>query len=251
MHSATRLLSSFIPTTMSSASNLQPTSEANSSNKMALLQDQAQDADAAAAAQIAYFRAIPWCATLLSQPGLVIDQSVSRRPRRMPSEHNTLFSHTLNTPGSIPAYVAFYLPLSPSRTTEALESGDAAAAGSEMIREVGALLALGPMINGHAGVCHGGLVVALLDEIMGQVLDANRTEGLFSPLPIMTGYLNTRFEKPVLTGSVERPNVVLATGRLVKMEGRKFFMEGEIRGGEGEVVCTRADALFIMLKEKL
>ena len=246
---------------MSSSSNPQPTSEADSNNKMALHQDQAQaqiqssanaSAEASVDAQVAYFQAIPWCAALLSQPGLVIDQSVSRRPNRVPSQHNTLFSHTLNTPDSIPAYIAFYSLPPPSRKTDVLESGDAAAAtGGEVIREVGALLALGPMINGHAGVCHGGLVVALLDEIMGQVLAANRTEGLLPRLPVMTGYLNTRFEKPVLTGSVERPNVVLATGRLVKMEGRKFFLEGEIRGEEGEVVCTRADALFIMLKEKL
>jgi acyl-coenzyme A thioesterase PaaI-like protein len=94
------------------------------------------------------------------------------------------------------------------------------------------------------------MVVTLLDEVMGQVFAANKTHGLMAKIPVMTGYLNTRFEKPVRTGSVERGNVVLVTARLVRSEGRKYWMEGEVSGEGGEVMA-RGEAVFVMLRGKL
>ena len=119
-----------------------------------------------------------------------------------------------------------------------------------MIKEVAAFVALGPMVNGWEGVCHGGLVASLLDELMGQVFAANKTEKLMAAIPVMTGYLNTRFEKPVLTGgSGMDAKVVLVTGRLVKQEGRKYWLEGDVKGEDG-VVLARGESLFVMLKDK-
>ncbi|KAJ4302430.1 hypothetical protein N0V88_002574 [Collariella sp. IMI 366227] len=91
-----------------------------------------------AAAQIAYFRAIPWCAAHLSSPNLTIDQSVARALK--PNALDTLISRTLNTAAAIPAYVC----------------------------------------------------------------------GLMVDVPVMTGYLNTRFERPVRTGTDVQAAVVLA-----------------------------------------
>jgi acyl-coenzyme A thioesterase PaaI-like protein len=190
----------------------------------------------AAAQQIAHFRAIPWCAAHLSSPPtLLIDQSVSRTLSDTPRD--TLLSRTLNTPDAIPAYITFYDP-QPTN-------------GGEMIKEVKSFLALGPMVNGWEGICHGGMVVTLLDEVMGQVFAANKMQGLMGDTPVMTGYLNTRFEKPVKTGgSGEDAAVVMVTGRMVRNEGRKYWMEADVTG-EGGVVLARAEALFVQLRGKL
>jgi acyl dehydratase len=94
------------------------------------------------------------------------------------------------------------------------------------------------------------MVVTLLDEVMGQVFACNKKHGLLPRIPVMTGYLNTRFEKPVRTGSVEKGNVVLVRARMVKSEGRKYWMEGQVCGEGGEVMA-RGEALFVMLREKL
>ncbi|KAL2021846.1 hypothetical protein VTK56DRAFT_6620 [Thermocarpiscus australiensis] len=199
--------------------------------------DLQQANEKAAAAQIAYFRAIPWCAALLSSsPPLIIDQATSRRLR--PTEEDALLSQTLNTPAAIPAYIIFYRP---------------PADPASLVREVGALVALGPMVNGWEGVCHGGVVVTLLDEAMGQVFAVNAARGVMKDIPVMTGQLSTRFVRPVRTGRAgEGARVVLVTARLVREEGRKYWVEGEVRGEEGgREVLARAEGVFIMLRERL
>jgi acyl-coenzyme A thioesterase PaaI-like protein len=204
----------------------------------------------AAAQQIAHFRAIPWCAAHLSSPPtLIIDQSVSRALSDSPRD--TLLSRTLNTPDAIPAYITFYDP-HPAKEEE--EQGTAAGGVGErgaLIKEIKSFLALGPMVNGGEGVCHGGVVVTLLDEVMGQVFAANKMQGLMGDTPVMTGYLNTRFEKPVRTGGEgQDAAVVMVTGRMVRNEGRKYWMEADVTG-EGGVVLARAEALFVQLRGKL
>ncbi|KAK4121250.1 thioesterase superfamily protein [Parathielavia appendiculata] len=227
-----------------------------------------QQANAAAAArQIAYFRAIPWCASLLSQPNLVMDQSVSRRLSH--TARDTLLSRTLNSAEAIPAYITFYPRPSPSSTppasasefqpqphsTESSQPLSGSPNSPNFIRELKSFVALGPGLNGWEGICHGGMVVTLLDEVMGQVFAANKAHGLLADMPVMTGYLNTRFEKPVRTGTSlandgRGASVVLITARLLRNEGRKYWMEGEV-SNEGGCVMARAEALFIMLRGKL
>ncbi|AEO63640.1 uncharacterized protein THITE_2109173 [Thermothielavioides terrestris NRRL 8126] len=141
-----------------------------------------------------------------------------------------------------------------------------------LITQVQSLIALGPQLNGWPGICHGGVVATLLDEVMGQIFALNRAHGLLAPPPVMTAYLNTRFERPVRTGPGTGPltgtgtgrakngegddghgegeGVVLVTARLVRNEGRKYWVEADVRGREGEVLAT-GEALFIMLREKL
>ncbi|KAK4138967.1 hypothetical protein BT67DRAFT_364516, partial [Trichocladium antarcticum] len=220
--------------------------------------------------QIAYFRAIPWCAAhLTASPNLIIAQSVSRELKPPSSNLDALFSRTLNTPDAIPAYITLHLPPpSESQPSSSSSSSSNAAGGSTgstptlpaLVTEVKSLVALGPMVNGWDGICHGGMVVTLLDEVMGQFFSINRDRGALGPagmgggVPVMTGYLNTRFEKPVLTGGGGGggggDGVVMVVARLVRREGRKFFLEGEV-SGEGGVVMARAESLFVMAREKL
>ncbi|KAL2145822.1 hypothetical protein VTI28DRAFT_6119 [Corynascus sepedonium] len=224
-----------------------------------------------AAQQIDFFRAIPWCAAHLSSPSLVINESVSHRSKR--TDLDRLISRTLNRPDGIPAYIIFYdapSPTSPtsaastpSRSTSAQNNPSTAANEQPrpFINQVSALVALGPALNGWEGICHGGMVVTLLDEVMGQLLAANRSEGLLPDVPGMTAYLNTRFERPVRTDTAlsssggqqkndSATTVVLVEARLRRHEGRKYWLEADVRGSEGEVLA-RAEALFVMLKAKL
>lgn len=118
------------------------------------------------------------------------------------------------------------------------------------------------MLNGWEGVCHGGMVVTLLDEVMGQVFAANRRHGLLprDAPATMTAYLNTRFERPVRTGGIHggdgsggvnaNPAVVLVSARLRRRDRRKFWLDGDVSGPNGEVFA-RAEGLFIMLRSKL
>jgi acyl-coenzyme A thioesterase PaaI-like protein len=200
----------------------------------------------ATARQIAFFRAIPWCAAILDRPGLAIQQAESRHLNR--TTLDTLMSRALNSPFAIPQYIIFYDPeegLKDAKPEEPLP----------LITQMQALVALGPMVNGWAGICHGGIIATLLDETLGQIFSANGRHGRLpgkkeTAIPIMTGYLNVKYLKPTKTGTVENPNVVLITANIIKRDGRKFFMKANMKDSEGQVL-SEADALFVMLKSKL
>ncbi|KAK3325914.1 HotDog domain-containing protein [Apodospora peruviana] len=190
-----------------------------------------EDEAAAAAVELAHFRAIPWCAAHLSAPDVVIDRSFSRRPK--PKFEDALLSYTLNRPDAIPAFVTFYRPPPPQEGPQAL------------VTEVKAFLSLGNLVNGWAGICHGGIVMTILDEVMGQIPAVNKLRGVMENIPLMTAFLNTTFLKPVKT-----PTTVLVTGKLVRREGRKYYIDGLIEDENGTALA-RAEALFVMLKARL
>ncbi|KAK0629541.1 HotDog domain-containing protein [Bombardia bombarda] len=184
---------------------------------------------AAAALEVAHFRSIPWCAAHLSaSPNLVVEQAFSRTPKDQ--YEDALLSQTLNRKGAIPAFVTFY--------TKPAEARD-------LVREVKAFLSLGPMVNGWAGICHGGIAMTILDEVMGQLPAVNKLRGNLPDIPLMTAYLNTTFVRPVRT-----PTTIMVTARLLKVEGRKQFADAVIEDEKGEVLA-KAEALFVMLKAKL
>lgn len=182
---------------------------------------------------IAYFRSIPWCASLLEPPNLQIAQSVSRVLRPAQNMEDALLSQTLNRPDAIPAYITFFSP-----------PADATA----LVHEVSSLVALGPMVNGWEGICHGGIVMTILDEVMGQLFAVNKRRKVMKKEPLLTGWLKTVFLKPVYTGTKEKANVVLVVARLAKVDGRKHATEAVLMGEDGAELA-RADAMFVQLKE--
>lgn len=113
------------------------------------------------------------------------------------------------------------------------------------------------MVNGWEGICHGGIVITLVDEVMGQLFAVNKRAGKMRKDVVFTGYLNTRFKKPVRTGSAEGgPRVVLVVAELKKAEGRKFWTQAVLMGpkddgGEGLEELTRAEAVFVQVRAKL
>lgn len=86
--------------------------------------------------------------------------------------------------------------------------------------------------QGFNGVLHGGLISALLDDVMWY---ACYTRGLVT----LTGELSVRFKKPIRTGQP-----ITACGYVENQRGRLSLTRGEIRDEEGTILAE-ATAKFI------
>ncbi|KAK1985774.1 thioesterase superfamily protein [Colletotrichum cereale] len=210
---------------------------------------------ASANPDVQHFLGIPWCATLLGEPGTVCNTAPSRFPK--PSTEDQLFSTTLRTDETVAAFAMFYKRPSSSSSSAAaaamIKTAPTVAAdddGGDLIRELKALLTLGAGVNGHPNVSHGGIVATVLDETVGSIFLINKNEGLMPPDPenlrgFMTAYLNVTYLRPV-----ETPQTVLCVAEVVRIKGRKWWIRGRIEDREGRVLA-KAESLFVSLKEKL
>lgn len=79
--------------------------------------------------------------------------------------------------------------------------------------------------EGHPGYLHGGVIATLLDEAMSK---SARARGLTT----MTRKLEVDYLRPVLSGAPLR-----VEGRVTKSEGRRHWIEAEIRDAEGTVLA--------------
>jgi acyl-coenzyme A thioesterase PaaI-like protein len=85
-------------------------------------------------------------------------------------------------------------------------------------------------LAGAPGVIHGGVQATLLDEAMGHAV---HLAGVDPDLDIATVEFSLRYRRPA-------PVAVPLTirGRLLRTEGRDFFVAGEIVSLSGEVLTT-------------
>lgn len=86
--------------------------------------------------------------------------------------------------------------------------------------------------QGAPGLAHGGLLTAVLDEVLGSL---NWLIGV----PAVTGRLEVDFRRPVPVGSE-----LLLAARITGVHGRKVYMQGEGRFADGTVALAAA-AVFI------
>jgi uncharacterized protein (TIGR00369 family) len=91
--------------------------------------------------------------------------------------------------------------------------------------------------TGYADTVHGGIISAILDEVMVWA-PWSVTGKLF-----FTAEITVRFSKPLKTGAK-----ATATGRIVRSTGRLHFTEGELKGADGTVYAT-ATGKYIEMKE--
>ncbi|KAK0755046.1 HotDog domain-containing protein [Schizothecium vesticola] len=188
--------------------------------------------------EVAHFLSLPWCRHLLTaSPTLTIHPCITRTPK--PHHEEALMATTLNSPRTISAFVLFYEPPPPTTTGT-----------PGMLTSLSALLTLGPLLNGWRGLCHGGAIMTVLDEVLGQIPALNRASGALPDRTTLTAYLNTRFEAPVRTDEDVGGKTVVVRARLTRREGRKMWIEGAMEE-EGGRVLARAEALFVQIKEKL
>ncbi|TEA22732.1 MFS transporter prlL [Colletotrichum sidae] len=200
---------------------------------------------------VKHFLAIPWAAAHINAPNTVRETAGSRYPKE--STEDELFAKTLHTDGTISAFLTFYTrpPAVVSAASEGeqrrrpQEGQEQQQQDQQLIREVKALLTLNSGVNGYPGVSHGGIVATILDETIGLVFPVNKANGLVSEGDYMTAYLNTTYVRPVRT-----PQTVLVVVEIIKVEGRKFWIEGRIEDEKGDVLA-KAESLYVRLREKL
>ncbi|RJQ56299.1 MAG: PaaI family thioesterase [Actinobacteria bacterium] len=92
--------------------------------------------------------------------------------------------------------------------------------------------------QGYPGVCHGGIIYALLDETVGR---ATYRAGVMT----VTGGMQIRYRKPVPIGSPVR-----IAGRLVADRGRLLEGEGEATLEDGTVVAEARGKFFPLPAEE-
>ncbi len=88
-------------------------------------------------------------------------------------------------------------------------------------------------LRGPDGVIHGGIQAAILDEVLGMA--AHLGSG-GEKAHLVTVDFRLRYRRPA---PLETPLTV--RGRLVKIEDRDYFVEGEILGSDGKAL-TSAEA---------
>jgi acyl-coenzyme A thioesterase PaaI-like protein len=92
--------------------------------------------------------------------------------------------------------------------------------------------------EGYPGVMHGGLVTALLDEIIGRTAIA-------SDLWCMTAKLEVRFKKPVPVGET-----LQLVGELTRKTGRLLEGRGEIRCERDGELLAEAHGTYIRIPDE-
>lgn len=91
--------------------------------------------------------------------------------------------------------------------------------------------------DGQAGYLHGGIIATLLDETMSKAV---RAHGVTS----MTRHLEVDYRRPVPSGAPIRME-----GRVVRNEGRKYWVEARILDAEGAALA-QGKGVFIEVRAR-
>ena len=89
--------------------------------------------------------------------------------------------------------------------------------------------------QGRVGWMHGGFIALFLDEIMAKVLSGLNVHG-------PTVNMNVDYRSPCRLG-----REVLLTGFLERIEGRKFFLKGEMRDTGEDRLIAEAKGLYLRM----
>ena len=133
-------------------------------------------------------------------------------------------------------------PMAHSASNRCFGCGQANAAGLRLeflLAEDGGVVTLPTVADrfeGHPGYLHGGIIATLLDEAMSK---GARARGLTT----MTRKLEIEYMRPAPSGAPLR-----VEGRVVRSEGRKHWIESEIRDAGGAVLA-QAKGLFVEVKK--
>jgi acyl-coenzyme A thioesterase PaaI-like protein len=91
----------------------------------------------------------------------------------------------------------------------------------------------GSAYEGPPGHVHGGHIAAAFDEVLGMVQSTTKKPG-------MTGLLSVRYRSPT-----PLHEVLMFSGEVVKVEGRKIFTRATLH--HGDTLCAESEGLFISI----
>ncbi|CAK7203372.1 hypothetical protein SEUCBS139899_006105 [Sporothrix eucalyptigena] len=216
-----------------------------------------------------HFRQQTWCAQIIDAPGTIYGISSSRAERSEDSDRiqsqDQLIGTALNNENGVPnILVVFQDPDSPN-TPPPAQRGE----GLRFpIDSVSLLVDLRDNVRGFNGYVHGGFLGTIMDEVMGTLIFANyeyqsrkeaeadaeaerrgvESTGWAIPSGIvdmkvggltMTASMKVNFRRPVST-----PSTILTTAKLNRLEGRKIFIDVDVRDETG-AVCTTCDGMWV------
>jgi uncharacterized protein (TIGR00369 family) len=99
----------------------------------------------------------------------------------------------------------------------------------------------GPELCNMWGGIQGGMVAAMLDDVMSLAVGLDLEWGQISPT----------LELKVSMLAPARPGRILGHGRVIKRGKSVGFIEGELRAGDGTLLATASStATFVTLKKK-
>ncbi|KAI3550126.1 thioesterase superfamily protein [Colletotrichum abscissum] len=194
--------------------------------------------------QIAHFQGIPWCAKVLSEPGIIARPLVSREF----DPDNRIFEFwgsTLFSAATVPFFIGcFHMPSPPPGADGS--PPDSRPLDELYMTKVRCFLTLGHGLSTlKKEWCHGGAVAAIFDECMGAIGFINKLLGFMPMLPQVTQNLNITYIQPVPTMST-----VACTAVLKRMDGpRKFLVGAEITDELGTVLA-KAEAYFVGMEKR-
>lgn len=100
---------------------------------------------------------------------------------------------------------------------------------------------IGSKVIGQHGICHGGFIASLLDEVTGALCRLYHLDDGIDP---RTAYLNTTYKK-----AVRAPGVIRTTSEVALVERRKILLRATIYDEVGDV-CVIGEVLYIIMLTK-
>jgi acyl-coenzyme A thioesterase PaaI-like protein len=197
----------------------------------------------------------PWCRSIIENPAYVPSPVPSRKTLASSTE-NSLFGITLYTNTTIRACLNFWRQGTSSASTDggALSSAGASRLPLTTENELTMLVSLGPHMNWHPEILHGGIAVMLMDEAVAFCILAEL--GLESGVGsgIFTRSLQVTYNGAVKTPGVVRVRAWKDTADLKQGEkwgeGRKLWTKVCIQDGEGKLL-VEGKYLFMRAKGNL
>ncbi|MDD8031588.1 MAG: PaaI family thioesterase [Acidobacteriota bacterium] len=96
----------------------------------------------------------------------------------------------------------------------------------------------GRQYEGYRGIIHGGIVSAVLDEVMIKAI-------LSREILVVTSKLDVKFSRPAVVGEKLR-----FEGWITGQKGKAFFTEGQVINSKGQVV-TEAKGIYLKVEGEL
>ncbi|OJJ78762.1 PaaI family thioesterase [Aspergillus glaucus CBS 516.65] len=196
-------------------------------------------------AAVNYFSAIDWTRRVLDDRNYEAVPFFSRYLDEQTGE-NRFFSRTVNTPTTIPHILALRQKgLTTIDTAEPEPSIRLQCTPTPEIQNrrpgVICLMALGPELEAHPSIVHGGFQGVIFDEIMRFVILLHQ-HNIAHPGPRDIHYttrMSISYRAPVIT-----PSDVLVRSWLARREGRKWFAEAQIVDYNNKIL-TSAESMWV------